>query len=212
MRKLFFALYALAFIGCAGPDRSIPSSFDYGHSENGLYENEYFELKIPFNPEWSVQSTDQMNQLAEMGGKALAGDDKNMEAVLEASKINTAYLLAVFQHEMGTAVTSNPSFMSVAENIKNFPGLKDGSDYLFHTKELLKQTQMQYNYEKDVYKKTIGSKDFYVMEVSVDQMGVKMHQEYFCTLKNDFALAFVMSYSTEDEKAELYKIIDAIEI
>ena len=37
-------------------------------------------------------------------------------------------------------------------------------------------------------------------------------QEYISTVKNGFSLSFIASYSTDEEKSELYKILDNIKI
>jgi hypothetical protein len=42
-----------------------------------------------------------------------------MKAIVEASKIISANLLAVFHYEVGTLVEYNPGFMLIAENFKS---------------------------------------------------------------------------------------------
>jgi hypothetical protein len=128
---LRFLLLTITAIGCKTQDK--PIDFDYGHIENSKYINSYFDFEITIPTDWIVQSKEQMDNLSKTGAELVAGDDSKLKAVVKASEINTANLLAVYQYERGSAVEYNPSFMLVAENIINAPGIKTGSDYLFQT-------------------------------------------------------------------------------
>lgn len=75
-----------------------------------------------------------------------AGDNENLQAVINAADVNSVNLLFVFQHEVGTNVEFNPNFIVVAENLSHSPGIKNGRDYLVQAKKFLKQTQIQYAY------------------------------------------------------------------
>lgn len=191
-------------------EEKIGENFDFGKIEDGLYTNNFFKLKIPFNPSWIVQDKQQMNDLVETGSDLFAGDDKTLKSAIKSAKVNTAYLFTIFKHEVGAAVEFNPSFMVIAENTKSLPGLKNGSDYLFHAKKFLEQSQMKYLFEKDVFEKKIGNSDFHVLEAKLDQMGTLIIQEYIATVTKGFSLSFVVTYSNEDERNELYKIVDKI--
>ena len=102
--------------------------------------------------------------------------------------------------------------MIVAENTKNFPGIKNGKDYLFHAKKLMKQTQMSYSFEKEVFEQTIGRSLFHNMETKLDYMGKTIIQEYISTVNKGFSLCFIISYTNEEEKNELYDVINNIKI
>ena len=118
----------------------------------------------------------------------------------------------MFQYEVGSAVESNPAFMVVAENMKDFPGIKTGEDYLFHVKKLLQQSQLKYSFGKKVYEKNIGSKSFYVLEGKMDIMGKTVTQEYISTVTEGFCLSFILTYTTKQEKKKLYKFINGTKI
>lgn len=148
MKKIIYLLIVTILFSCSNQNKKLPDNFDFGKTENGSYKNDYFDMKVLFNPNWIVQDKQEMNNLAKIGNDLVFGDDENLKSMVKASQVNTAYLLAVFKHEVGAAVEYNPSFMIVAENTKNFPGIKNGEDYLFHAKNLLKQTQIPYSFEK----------------------------------------------------------------
>ena len=216
MKKLIILpaiLFAILLIsGCNLLERRIPENFDYGKAENGIYKNEFFNLEVRYPQEWVVQSKEQVDALREKGGDIVAGDNESLKRAVKASEVNSAYLLTVFKYEVGAPVEFNPSFMVMAENTKMVPGIKDGKDYLFHAKKLLEQTQLGYTISDDFYHKKIGSKEFYVMEASLSAGGMSVQQEYMVTVLNGFSLAFVASYGNEEQKNELYSIIEKVSL
>ena len=120
--------------------------------------------------------------------------------------------MTIFKYELGTAVAFNPSLMVIAENVNSFPGIKTGKDYLFHSKNLLKQSPMDYTFDKEIFERTIGESKFHVMEAKLNLMETIITQEYMSTISKGFSLAIVISYTTEDEKSELILIIDKMKV
>lgn len=184
-----------------------PNAFDYGKVENNKYSNSYFDFSLSVPEKWFVQSKEETDRLMNQGKDILAGDDKNLKAVLNASDINSAYLLTVFQFQVGSPVDFNPSFMVIAENLKSFPGIKNGSDYLFQTRRLLKQSQLVYNQLDAEFKpETIASKEFYTMNSTMNYMGVVIKQKYYSAIIKGFSFNIIVSYVTDEQKA----ILDAV--
>lgn len=212
MKKIIYLFIVSVLLSCSDENKNLPENFDFGKIEDGTYKNDYFDMEVLFNPNWIVQDKQEMNNLVERGSDLVTGDNKNLKSIVKASQVNTAYLLAVFKHEVGAAVEYNPSFMIVAENTKNFPGIKNGKDYLFHAKKLLKQTQMPYSFEKEVLERKIGNSLFHVMEARLDYMGQIIIQEYISTVNKGFSLSFIISYSTDKEKSELYEVVNNVKI
>jgi hypothetical protein len=212
MKKIIYLFIVSVLLSCSDENKNLPENFDFGKIEDGTYKNDYFDMEVLFNPNWIVQDKQEMNNLVERGSDLVTGDNKNLKSIVKASQVNTAYLLAVFKHEVGAAVEYNPSFMIVAENTKNFPGIKNGKDYLFHAKKLLKQTQIPYSFEKEVLERKIGNSLFHVMEARLDYMGKIIIQEYISTVNKGFSLSFIISYSTDKEKSELYEVVDNVKI
>lgn len=102
--------------------------------------------------------------------------------------------------------------MVLAENTNNFPGIKTGKDYLFHAKRSLGLAAVDYYFEKEVFEKTIGETTFYVLEAKFDFLNNTITQEYITTVTNGFSLGFIATYSTEDQRKELYEIINHIKL
>jgi hypothetical protein len=210
--KIIYLFIITVLLSCSDQNKNLPDNFDFGKTENGSYKNDYFNMEVLFNPNWIVQDKQYMNNIMERGSDLVTGDNKNLKSLFKASQVNTAYLLAVFKHEVGAAVEFNPNFMLLAENTKNLPGIKNGKDYLFHAEKLMKQTQMSYSFEREVFEKKIGNSLFYVLETRLDHIGEIISQEYISTVKNGFTLSFIITYSTEEEKNELYEVINNVKI
>lgn len=212
MKHLIYIFTALILFSCSVSDQKTPRNFDFGKTENGTYTNDYFNMKILFDSTWTIQDQRQMNDLVDQKSDLVIGDNKNLKAAIKSSKVNTGYLLNLSKYELGAPVEYNPSFLITAENTKNYPGIKSGKDYLFHAKKTLQQTQLDYSCEKPIYEKVISNTTFHVMEVELDYMRKLIIQEYFSTVTKGFSLTFVISYTTEEEKSELYQILDGIKI
>ena len=212
MKNIIYLLLPFLIFSCSNEEKDLPEDFDYGKTENGFYQNNYFDLEVSFDPTWIVQNQEQVGELMKKGQRLVAGEDEELKSVIKASMITSATLLTIFKHEVGAAVESNPSFLIIAENTAGFPGIKNGKDYLFHSKKLLEQSQLPYYFEKDVIETQIGDSEFHVLEAKLDILGKTIIQEYMTTVVNGFSLSFVISYTNDEERAELNKIIASIKI
>ena len=196
-------------LSCSSNDK--PKDFDYGKVENNKYHNSFFGFEIDLPSNWVVQTKEQTDNLKKMGQELIAGDDKNMKAVIKASEINSASLLAIFKYEVGTAVEYNPNFMLVAENLKNAPGIKTASDYLFQSRRILEQSQVQYDQiDQEFKREMINNQEFYLMNASINYMGLSIKQVYYSTIQNGFCLSIVISFIDDEQKMDLDKIINSM--
>ena len=214
---LFIVLVALVF-SCSDAQvkkdqkkaKNLPENFDFGTTERGSYKNEFFNLDISFDPSWVIQDKKQMNNIMEYGTELMTSHDENMKALVKAAMVNVAYLLCLFEDEVGASPDFNASFMMVSENLNMFPGIKTGSDYLAQAKKILQQTPIQYSFDKEIYKHTVGNLEFDVLVTEANVMGTEMTQEYFATIKKGFCLSLIVSYSNDDEKEKVYAILNEI--
>ena len=191
--------------------KELPAHFDYGQVTDNLYTNEYFGMNIEIPVGWHVQSQEFLNKISEEGKELIAGDDKNIMAVVEASEIKTANLLGAFKYELGASVPFNPNFMMVSENIKSYSGINSGSDYLFHTRRFLLQSQLQYSAIDSTFSKTnINGMDFYHMQAILNLGNFSITQQYFAGLTRGFCLTCIISYQTEEQKTELEKMLNTL--
>lgn len=212
MKNFIYVLFIISILSCAKKEKNLPDNFDFGTTEQGVYTNNYFDMKVQFDPNWAVQDKKQVNNLVESASDITMKDNQNLKSIVKASMVNSAYLLTIFKHEIGAPVAFNPSFMIIAENTKNFPGIKNGGDYLFHARKLLDQTNLEYRYEKEVYEKKVGNTGFSILEAKIDVGDITVTQEYYATVMNGFSLSFIASYMNESERDELYQIINNMKI
>jgi hypothetical protein len=188
-----------------------PDIFDYGNVENGTYINKYFDFNIKLPEDWVVQSREQTENIANTGKKLVAGDDEKMKAVIKASEINTANLLAVFQYELGSSVEYNPNIMIVAESVKNAPGIKNGSDYLFQARRMIQQGQFKYDYLSENFEnENINETEFYKMDAYLNYMGLEIKQIYYSTVLKGFSFNLIISYISDEQKEILLKSINSM--
>lgn len=191
--------------------KKIPDNFDYGTVENNVYTNSFFDMSINVPPDWKIQSDEQTEALMDMGQDMVAGENSKMKAMLKASEVNSAYLLTVFEHEVGSVVTFNPSFMLLAENLQMFSGINTGQDYLEASKKLMRQSQINYNYIDDEFTQvTLGNQQFYEMSLELSQYGVDIQQSYYSMIKNGFSFNIIISYTDEQQKADLEAVLSTL--
>jgi hypothetical protein len=194
-------------IGC---NKKASDEIDFGTINNSVYTNNYFGMTVAIPSDWNVQDQAAQQQLMKVGGKLLSGEDKNLQAVLKASELQVVNLFAVFKYERGSPVTFNPSILSMAENVRQFPGIKIGKDYLFHTRKALESGQIQMSFPKDIYTQQLGGVGFDVMETETSVRGMVIKQKYYAAIMKGYALGFVVSFTTDEEQTSLQKILDTV--
>jgi len=211
MKKILFTIVSVTFLIIACKNQIKIKEFDYGRVENMKYLNSYFDFEMSIPEKWIIQSKEQKDELKEKGNKLVSGDNEKMKSLLKASEINSAFLFSANQYELGSPVEYNPSIGIVAENTKNFPGIKSGSDYLFQLRKLLKQSQFKYDYIDSVFvKETINQTDFYKMNCDLNYMGITIKQTYYSTILKGFSFGIIISYNNEQQKSDLLKAINSM--
>ena len=114
---------------------------------------------------------------------------------------------------MGPPVPYNPTITCVAEGVSHLPGIKTGGDYLFHAKRLLEAGQMKFTFPREVYTETLAGVEFHVLTAELALLPTNlMKQEYFATIRKGYTLLLIISYSTEEEKAQVRDILDTLRL
>jgi hypothetical protein len=183
-----------------------PKDFDYGKVENGKYVNSYFDMEMSFPENWVVQSQEIQNELMRQGGEALAGDNKQMKAMMKVAEIRNANLFLASEYELGS-LEANPNINLVVENVKLTPTVKTGNDYLTQAVNLLKQSQYPYEIVGNFETKTINNQEFTVMNGVIYDV---IHQKMYVILKNDFAMVFTITYFDDEQKTVLESVINSV--
>lgn len=194
---LFITLFASAQKG---------KKLTYGETKDGVYTNKYFGLTLKFDKMWYVKTRQQLEQLTNQGKELIKAKNQDLGDLIDLSVNTTAYMFAISKYEQGAAVNFNPSLILMAESLENAPGVKTGETYLFHTKNLLKQTGMPYVFSEGFTEMN----GFAVLSGELEYAGIKMHQMYFTKVLNGFALSCIITYSEEEQKEELLAFIRSI--
>ncbi|MGY0216513.1 hypothetical protein ACWJJH_03880 [Endozoicomonadaceae bacterium StTr2] len=205
---LVFTLYSLLL---AGNSVAAVQQIDEGViTPTGRYQNDYLDFSIAIPKGWAVKTQAQMQEIQKEGTDLLAGDDENLKKIIKASSPKTVNLFAFSKYEMGAPVESNPSVASVAENVQGAPGIKRGSDYLFHVKRMLQNSNMEYHFDTG-FERTLGNTTFDVLPATLKVGSVTVYQEYTAIIVKGYALALVLTFRTPEEREELYRITNQLQ-
>ena len=205
---LFPLLVAVTLV--AGCQKKASDEIDFGTTKDGLYRNQFFGFSVQIPTNWSIQDQDAQRRLAATGKNLLAGDDKNMKAILKASEVQSVDLFAAYQYAVGAAVKFDPAILSVAERVSQLPGIQRGKDYLFHARELIESGQLQATFPRADFSRRIGGVDFDAMEVDLSIRGATVREEYYAAIMKGYALAFIITYTDEAEQKNGAAILDTI--
>jgi len=136
----------------------------------------------------------------------LARNNDELRAKIKAANVQTAILLTVFRNTPGASLNEfNSSFIILAENLGT-SGVKKAKDYLSHAKDIMKQSNLSYQFAPDYFSEKIGNRKFDAMNTSLDSV----QQTYYSMINRNFALSFIISYVNDEQKEELKNIINKI--
>ncbi len=208
--RLLGSVAVLCLITGVASSQEPAAELDFGTLESSVYTNEYFGLELTIPSEWSVLDKAAQQRLTDVGGELIAGDDENLQAIIKASEMQTVNLVGAFKHPLGYPVPYNPSIMCVAERIEGLPGIGTGRDYHYHAKRLLQAGQLDVSFPTPMSADRLGGEIFDVLHVQMEILGLTVRQDYYARITDGYALLFIASYTTEDEKAELDGVLRSI--
>jgi hypothetical protein len=191
--------------GCA--QKPAEEEIDFGEIKDSVYRNNYFGLSLTLPQDWIVQNREFFKKTIEVGAEAITGTDENMKVAFDAAKLNIVPLFAVSKHEAGAPVDSNPNINTLAERIHLAPGIKKGTDYLFHTRKFMEGSAMKFTFPSETQAITIGGREFGVMEVEMNMGPARLKQKHYATVLKGYALQFVITYTKEEELPILEQVI-----
>jgi len=213
LKKLPFGILLIfyaSFLFLAGCPKKASDEIDFGTFTNATYQNKYFGLSVEIPPDWSIQDDEAQKQLIQTGSDILAGDDKNSKAIIEASCLQTVYLFTVFEHPVGSPVSYNPCIATVAEKIRNMPGIQRGRDYLYHARGFLEQSRLEATFSEEIPSEILGGVSFDVMSVEMSIKGMSVRQKYYATVMKGYALSFIISYGNDEQMSLLANILKTV--
>lgn len=206
---LFVLVLAIVFSGCKKKEPLKPNA---GTIKNGVYNNEYFGLTLNLPEDWSLQDAESSKELTKFGYKMIAGDDENLERSLNAAAEKQQLMFfSASKYPIGTPVADNPSIIGTAELVKSKPGIKRGSDYLFHVRNLLETSGIKININETKTTEKFGGVEFDMLEVVLSIGNISIQQKYYSTIMRDYAISFILTYTSEEGHEYLKEILKTVE-
>ena len=200
MRTLFTLALSLFLFACSGeqpPAQAQKQTPQVITSNTGgnQYHNAFFGVRVEKPEGWYSQPPEETIALQQRGTAALANEEEGMKAMIEASLQQSTPIFGFFEVPPGTPERLNPNVMSVAENLKGFPGIASGCDYLAQVRSLLEQGRMQYQFSPDCETRQLGGRELSMIEGRLEMAGVNITQRYYALLRDEYAIAFIPSSS-----------------
>jgi hypothetical protein len=196
--KTIALLIVIGLLSCGQQSETADNAIDFGEFEDGVYSNTFFNLAIAIPEDWHV---------LDAGGKIVAGDNRNLKAALKAADLDNLNLLAAYEHAPGAPVTTNPGIMIIAEKIKHMPGIKRGSDYHYHTKKMMKMSNINVAFPEKIYETSIDDVSFDVLEMQINMGHMNIMQKQYVTIMNGYALMVGLTYQDGDGLYQLEDIL-----
>jgi len=206
MRIFILVLCLVAMMACRHSSK-IPDDFDYGKIENGVYNNNYFQFKIPVPENWAIQTREQVYQLQNQNGETSPANSSELRSTIKAADVQATILLTVLKNKPENSLNEfNPSFIILAENLVGSTSMKTGQDYLDHAKAIMKQSNLDYQFAPDYYSEKIGNRKFDAMNITLDSV----QRTYYSMINRNFALSLIISSRDDQQKQELKNVINKI--
>ena len=218
MRVFYLLILIILFSSCTNQKTII----DTGKPANGLtadagrlvddtftYDN--FGFEITKASSWYAVPDDARIEMMKLGMKTIKDDAKTF---VELSSLQTITLFTFYKYAPGTLVDENPNISAIAENLKLFPGIKDGKVFLEQLKKTLKNvTQIKYTINDSITSRTLDGKNFAQLNTKFEAPGgVKFNQIYLARKIKGYAFAFVITYLSGNSLEEINKIFESIKL
>lgn len=207
MKKIVFILLVLSVSGFVAAEDKSALTVQKGKS---LYVNEYLGMSVRKPDGWYSQSAEELIMLQNRGKDVLAGDNKNFKALIETSIESSLPVFGFFRYPPGTPGKLNQSVLSTAENIKMFPGIKTGCDYLHHAKRLISQGKVAYTFTEGCHEKAFGNRKLGYIDASASFGKQKIKQRYYSTIIGHHAVSIIETYFDEESKRSVNDIVKTL--
>jgi hypothetical protein len=165
---------------------------------------------------WYIMDSDITQKLMDVGKALTTADmEAQQKTAMEMSISRTTNIFGFMKFEPGAPRQDGASVMAMAEDISVAPGVKRGSDYFFHLKNVFKQTAADMEIADGYTEVTIGGQSFDRLDLIVkvpDGSGLVAHQRYFATRHGDDMICFIQTYVDEADLPTLDAILASIKL
>ncbi|MCH8330218.1 MAG: TonB family protein [Bacteroidetes bacterium] len=191
-------------------NKNYPKDFNIGSYDKGYYMNDFFKFTIVIPETWVIQEHDFEKPLKSEVERVVELGDKKEQKEFKAAKSNTTYLTMAYKHKIGNTMDYNPSVMIACQYLIDNPELKTGKEYLFHVRQFMHSTVV--NYTLSDYEYNVGLDNVYFdrIETKVRLKGREVTQEVYAAVIKDFGFSITISYEGLEQQKELHNIINTI--
>lgn len=208
--KLLPLIILIAFlVGCSDNPNKLPTS--NATLQDNVYNNTFFGFNITIPNGWYSVNKETMAAISDRGKDMIAGEDKNLEASIEAAQKNVFNLFQAFEVAPGTPIEFfNSNISCVAERVGYLPGIKTGKDYLLNAKQLMESGQIKIMFSEEINSFNVAGKDFYILSGVVPVATKEIKLEMYATFIDDFILAFAVNYLDSNQQKATQESINSI--
>lgn len=212
MRAFVLLIAVLGLTACQPRTAALPPDFDYGTVIDGRYDNPFFGLTLPLPSGWHLQDKEANQAMMEQGSRALSGDDAELRARIEANYPQTATLLALFKHPVGSAVSFNPNLIVMAENLRAAPLVRSGPAYLGQLRDALQAGQVPVAFPSELESTSLGDAAAHVLPAELTLGPATVQQKYYVNLRQRYALCVILTYHTPEDLHELEQVLASLSL
>ena len=206
------AIYALCILFVVtGCEFKAKKAINFGKYESGIYTNTFFKVKIAVPEKWSLMDKEARIEMLKQGGKLVAGDDKNLNEIMDAADFSSLNLLLASEYPIGAPEESNPILILIAEKVDHLPGIIRGKDYHLQTKKLMASGALSVSYPKEIYEEQIDGISFDVLEVDTDVNGEVVKQKQYARIMGKYVLLFGLTYVDGPGLQKLDRIMSSVD-
>lgn len=200
-------LAALVSIACTESGSDSPVTVN---SSGNTYVNGFFGMTVEKPADWYAQSAEEAILLQQQGNRMLAGDDKNMKAMIDAALETSLPLFGFFEFPPGTPGKMNPNVLSVAENIKMYPGITEPCDYVNAVKEILARGQLNYEFGSECQNTTVGGKRAGYLDATLKVADFTVSQRYHALLTDGYAVSVIQTYTDDQSRQNVENVLSSL--
>jgi hypothetical protein len=206
------AATSLILTGCRDkpPAESLQAS--PGSFEGRRYANAFFGLTVTVPPGWYLPNAQTFDRLMAAGAKLTGETSKDDAGITDADGPEDVAMFSVFQHPLDTAEPSNPGIIAVAEYIRSDSTINSSRDYLKQLGSCLKTSPLDWTCDETITSEKLDGVAFSVMGGHLADEATFVHQTYYVTIRKDYAVCFILSYTNPQEETKLKKILDTIKL
>lgn len=204
---IFIIIISLSTISCSNDAKD--SALTVNSSGNN-YVNKFFGISVVKPEGWYAQSATETILLQQKGASIIANDDKNMEALIEAAMESSVPVFGFFEYPPGTPGKLNANILSIAENIKVYPGIKNGCDYIALVKDLLAKSKLKYELSEKCLSKNISGKEFGYIDAFTIIGEQKVQQRYFANVSKGYAFSIVQTFYDDESRKKVISVLSTV--